>query len=53
MLHVCIIFVWIVIKMKWLPLICNEKRTGKALVCLYENIYFICIIYLFGICFNI
>ncbi len=45
----CSIFVWIMIKMQWMPLIINGKTTGKALVCLYEKIYFICIIYLFDL----
>ncbi len=49
MLHVCSIFVCIVIKIQWLPLILNGKSTGKALVCLYEQISFIC--YLFDLGF--
>ncbi len=47
MLHVCSIFVWIMIEMQWLPLILNGKSTDKALFCLYEEIYFIC--YLFDL----
>ncbi len=35
MLHVCSIFVWIMIKMQWLLLILNGKSTDKALFCLY------------------
>ncbi len=46
MLHVCSIFVWMMIKMQRLPLILNGKSADKALFCLYEDIYFICIIYL-------
>ncbi len=49
MLHVCSIFVWILIKMQWLPLILNGKSTYKALVCLYEEIYLICFTYLFDL----
>ena len=49
MLHVCSIFVWIMIKMQWLPLILNGKSTDKALFCLYEEIYFICVTYLFDL----
>ncbi len=49
MFHVCSIFVWIVIKMQWLPLILNGKSTDKALVCLYEEISFICVTYLFDL----
>ncbi len=48
MLHVCSIFVWIMIKMQWLPLILNGKSTDKAF-CLYEEIYFICVTYLFDL----
>ncbi len=33
MLHVWSIFVWIVIKIEWLPLIFKGKSTGKVLVC--------------------
>ncbi len=40
-LHVYSIFVWIMIKMQWLPLILNGKSTDKALFCLYEGISFI------------
>ncbi len=48
MLHVCSIFVWIMmIKMQWLPLILNGKSTDKALFCLYEEVSFICVTYLF------
>ncbi len=43
MKHLCLY----VIKMQWLPLIFNGKSTGKGLVCLYEEVFFICIIYLF------
>ncbi len=46
MLHVCSIFVWIMIKMQWLPLILNGKSKDKALFSLYGEIYFICVIYL-------
>ncbi len=45
MLHVCSIFVLIMIKML-LPLILNGKNTDKALFWLYEYIYFICVTYL-------
>ncbi len=31
------------------PLILNRKSTDKALVCLYEEIYFICVTYLFDL----
>ncbi len=51
MLHVCSIFVWIMIKMQWLPLILNVRSTDKALFCLYEEIYFICVTYLFDLGF--
>ncbi len=44
-LYVFSVFVWNVIKMQWLPLILNEKSTDYALDCLYEDNYFICIIY--------
>ncbi len=43
----CSIFVWI--KMQWLPIILHGKRTDKALFCLYEEIYFICVTYLFDL----
>ncbi len=49
MLHVCSIFVWIVIKIQWLPLILNGKSTDKALFCLYEEIHFICVTYVFDL----
>ena len=49
MLHVCSIFVWIMIKMQQLPRILNGKSTDKALFCLYEEIYFICTTYLFDL----
>ncbi len=49
MLHVCSSFDWIMIKMQWLPLILNGKSTDKALFCLYEEIYFICVTYLFDL----
>ncbi len=49
MLHECSIFVWMMIKMQRLPLILNGKSTDKALFCLYEDIYFICVIYLFDL----
>ncbi len=39
------------IKMQWLPLILNGKSTDKALVCLYEEIYFICVTCLFDLGF--
>ncbi len=39
------IFVWIMIKLQWFPLILNGKSTDKALFCLYEDIYFICVTY--------
>ncbi len=48
MVHVCSIFVWMMIKMQWLPLILNGKSTDKALVCLYE-ISFICVTYFFDL----
>ncbi len=51
MLHVCCIFVWMMIKMQWLPLILNGKSTEKFLVCLYKEIYFICITCLFDLGF--
>ncbi len=47
MLHICSIFVCIMIKMQWLPIILNGKRSDKALFCLYEDINFICVTYLF------
>ncbi len=53
MLHVCRIFVWIMIKMQWLPLIWNGKSTDKALFCLFEDIYFICDIYLIWSLFDL
>ncbi len=37
--------------MQWLPLILNRKSTDKALFCLYEEIYFICVTYLFDLGF--
>ncbi len=37
------------IKIQWLPLIINGKSTDKALFCLYEEIYFICVTYLFDL----
>ncbi len=46
MLHVCSIFVWIMIKMQWLPLILNGKSTDKALFCLYEEISVICYLFI-------
>ncbi len=49
MLHVCSSFDWIMIKMQWLPLILNGKSTDKALFCLYEEIDFICVTYLFDL----
>ncbi len=49
MLHVCSIFVWIMIKMQWLPLILNGKSTDKALFCLYEDISVIFVTYLFDL----
>ncbi len=49
MLHVCSIFVWIMIKMQWLPLILKGKSTDKALLYLYEEIYFLCVTYLFDL----
>ncbi len=51
MLHVCSIFVWIMIKMQRFPLILNEKSTDKTLFCLYEEISFICVTYLFDLRF--
>ncbi len=44
MLQTWSIFVWIMIKMQGLSLILNGKSTEKAL--LYEEMYFICVIYL-------
>ncbi len=35
------------IKMQKFPLILNGKSTDKALFCSYEDIYFICVTYLF------
>ncbi len=35
------------ITMQRLPLILNGKSTDKVLFCLYEEIYFICVTYLF------
>ncbi len=35
--------------MQWLLLILNGKSTDKALFCLYEEIYFICVTYLFDL----
>ncbi len=37
------------IKMQWLPLILNGKSTDKALCCLYEDIYYIYVTYLFDL----
>ncbi len=37
------------IKMQGLPLILNGKSTDIALFCLYEEIYFICVTYLFDL----
>ncbi len=49
----CSIFVWIVIKMQWLPLILNGKSTDKALFCLYEEIFLLFVyIYLFVLKFQ-
>ncbi len=49
MLHV-----WIVIKIQLLSLILNGKSTDKALVCLYEDIYFMCYLFIwFGVYFKI
>ncbi len=47
MLHVCSISVWITIQMQRLPLIFNGKSTDRALFCLYEDICFNCVTYLF------
>ncbi len=52
MLHVYRIFVWIMITVQGFPLILNGKRTDKALFCLYEDIYFICDIYLLVLKFH-
>ncbi len=53
-LHVYSIFACMIIKMQWLPLILNGKSTDKALFCLYEEIYFICYLFIwFGACFKI
>ncbi len=49
MLHVCSIFVLIMIQMQWLPLILNGRSTDKALLCLYEEISLICVTYLFDL----
>ncbi len=49
MLHVCSIFVWIVIKLQGFPLILKGKITDKALFYLYEDIYFICVTYIFDL----
>ncbi len=46
MLHVCSIFVWMMNKMQRLSILLNGKSTDKALFCLYEEIYFICVTYL-------
>ncbi len=35
--------------MQWLPLILNGKSTDKSLVCLYEEISFICVTCLFDL----
>ncbi len=43
MLHLCSIFVWIVIKIQWLPLILNGKRTGKTFVYMKRFILFVLI----------
>ncbi len=37
------------IKMQGFPLILNGKSTDKALFCLYEDIYFMCVTYLFDL----
>ncbi len=47
MLHVCSIFVWMMNKMQWLPLILNGKSTDNALFRLYEEVYFICYLFIF------
>ncbi len=47
MLHVYGISVWITIQMQRLPLILNGRSTDRALLCSYEEIYFICVTYLF------
>ncbi len=49
MLHVCSIFVWIVIKLQGFPLILKGKITDKALFYLYEDINFICVTYIFDL----
>ncbi len=49
MLHACSIFVWIMVNIQWLRLILNGKSTDKALFCLYEEIYLICVTYLFDL----
>ncbi len=49
MLHVCIIFVWIVIKTQWLPLILNRKSSGKALASDFREISFSFIMHLFAL----
>ncbi len=36
-------------KMQWLPLILHGKSTDKALFYLYEDIYFICVTYVFDL----
>ncbi len=36
-------------KMQWLTLILNGKSTDNALFCLYEEIGFICVTYLFDL----
>ncbi len=43
------------IKIQGFPLILNGKSTDKALFCLYEDIFFICVTYLFdlGLGFNL
>ncbi len=51
MLYVCCIFVWIMIKMQWLPLILNGKSTDKALVVFMKRfILFVCNLFIwFGV----
>ncbi len=51
MLHVCSIFVWMMIEMQWLPLILNGQSKDKAVFCLYGEINFICVTYLFDLGF--
>ncbi len=46
MLHVCSIFVWMMIQMQWLPLILNGKSKESYFVYMKRFILFVLLIYL-------